>query len=1770
MLYENYERKIKKLSAVRDWIVRRRLAITIMAAIVMALAVTLVSVKGVIYKDMAVPDSITYGEVLTYKASAIFAKVEYEYAVDGTEDWSGSVPVQAGTYKVRAVARRSFGAAVYGEENIYTIKPKTIELSFAHDKLEYGEIPELTGDTEYGDIVIAKDYAYGQFSPLKAEIVIDNHSVVIHDAGGKDVTGSYSFDKVEGEIALTPRLITIDTETKTKVFDGEPLEFRQGVDQYSIHGDKIPLIGHELTVVGSSSQTNAGTGVNELTFEVRDGDGVDYTDYYRFAFSERSLLIVTPRPVKVITEGAEADFDGEALTAGYRIDGLIDGHKAEVTLTGAQVRAGFSDNTVGKVVIKGGETDVTRNYEIIYEYGRLTVVPKQISVTTSSAEYVYNGEGQASAELTAADLIDGHIAVSVKDSYTYAVNVGAVSNKLTAAVKDSQGVDYTDCYTIEYVYGNIEITKRDVVVVIKDGILSYNGEYQNYDRHEVGAGLGLVSGHTTKVAEHITSIKDIGEKTGQWIIVTVTDANGVNVTANYNISYEDGTVEMVRRAVTVSTGTKDYEYDGAAHQYAELAESMPDLVSGHSVQIMGSSTPVTDVVRNDDGDVVGVRNIFAVRIVDGYGNDVSGNYYINYDYGWLKVTPRRITVATGDLTATYNGEVHEQWDYEIIGGGKVAGHSDAIEARYPVAEVSREGDARFGNVIGVDNRLGIGLTDGNGTDVTGNYDITYAYGLITIMPIEIHVTTPSESWVYDGGEHYSYKFPARDGLLTTHVFYEDSYSYIEDVGTIDNKNLFLVYDYVSGFDVTHNYELIYTYGHLTVTPRNISVVTWSQTWIYDGEAHSYPAGATKNSGNPNEGLAGEHKITVKDGTFSKITNVLILSDGSVGSIENRFEVEIFAGANDKTSNYNITYEYGTLKVNKRPVTIIPVNKIKEYDNTELKSSGITLTSPGMGLVTGHAVEAETNGRIIVPGVVANGITWYRIFSMTETNLNDNYQVTCLEGRLEVVARYVTITIKDINKKYDGTPLVPVDYDIGGKLLVEGHKFSQVILGGERTEPGSNDSNVVSYTILDEVTGEDVGHCYFVKTIEGDVHVWDREITYQTGSAKKAYDGTPLQYTEVLDTIGELREGDWLDVDREADFATRTQVGKTLNTFSIRIRNSEGILVTDHYKITLSAGWLIVHGNMGGNLNLDGTIDRESNGNGGSGGGEDIEKEVLFNATSDTSGNVYFRIKSFGDYEGIRWAEAEPYLEGPINALYLMHSTLIPKGLKMSKIVIEPVNNTLSYMIPYYADNYAYKEFMDDTEIIYDYYSSYSANYYSYEYNPADGLANTDYTDFEKAYYEYVKSLYLQLPNDTRSGLMKIAIANGWRATDKDIIAKVADTVQNTVTYSRNFGKYEGDVALYFFNGAEKGICQHYATAATAMFRALGIPARYTIGFVGQMSAGNAVGVSSEQGHAWVEVYIQGAGWIKVEVTGHGEGSGNGEGDGSHGGGSGIGGGGTAVPGEYSPLVLDIKPVDVFKKYDGSPLYAVDNIEGANLDTLVTLKSLLDNGYTYTVTVSGQRTEYGVSDSIINSFLLYDKYGRNVTNDYKVSYTKGRVRITSSPIIINVFSLQKYYDGQPLAYKSADYWIGNRSELPAELILNFNLQGTLTNAGILPLSSLESLTYQVIVNGSNLTDNYSLVFQGEPLRVDRRLVEITSTSAVKIYDGLPLTAGSSWVSKGSLVSGHSFDATVNGSITDIGSAPNTFSRLTLQDSNSINVMGNYRVMLKSGTLTVKSA
>jgi transglutaminase-like putative cysteine protease len=90
------------------------------------------------------------------------------------------------------------------------------------------------------------------------------------------------------------------------------------------------------------------------------------------------------------------------------------------------------------------------------------------------------------------------------------------------------------------------------------------------------------------------------------------------------------------------------------------------------------------------------------------------------------------------------------------------------------------------------------------------------------------------------------------------------------------------------------------------------------------------------------------------------------------------------------------------------------------------------------------------------------------------------------------------------------------------------------------------------------------------------------------------------------------------------------------------------------------------------------------------------------------------------------------------------------------------------------------------------------------------------------------------------------------------------------SYSLEPGTY-GEAPLdEFLFERRVGFCEHYAATFATLMRVAGVPSRIVIGYLGGENNPNRLGdyviVRQSDAHAWVEVWLEGIGWRRVDPT----------------------------------------------------------------------------------------------------------------------------------------------------------------------------------------------------------------------------------------------------------------------------------------------------------------
>ena len=168
--------------------------------------------------------------------------------------------------------------------------------------------------------------------------------------------------------------------------------------------------------------------------------------------------------------------------------------------------------------------------------------------------------------------------------------------------------------------------------------------------------------------------------------------------------------------------------------------------------------------------------------------------------------------------------------------------------------------------------------------------------------------------------------------------------------------------------------------------------------------------------------------------------------------------------------------------------------------------------------------------------------------------------------------------------------------------------------------------------------------------------------------------------------------------------------------------------------------------------------------------------------------------------------------------------------------------------------------------------------------------------------------------------------------------------------------------------------------------------------------------------------------------------------------------------------------------------------------------------------------------------------------------------TFAPITIKPKDVTAIYNGAAITGKDVEITSGKLLEghkLSAAVI------GSGVNAGSYELTLDPEKIKIVDANNKDVSEMYARTILPGKLIINKRSVLITSPSATKTYDGSALTRPAVTITGDGFVPGELAKAEATGSITKVGSTPNTIRYTTTGAFNA----ANYSIALSVGTLTV---
>ena len=1082
---------------------------------------------------------------------------------------------------------------------------------------------------------------------------VDETSVKVNGDSAKAT--NYSFTFMRGRVQVVARKIIVTSATDEHEYDGAAFINSGYTTVYATDEKKAGLLnGDELTVLTYAKITDVGSIPNDCTYEVQ-------SDNYEIVKVNSGTLTVNKRAVTVTTGSIlNGVYNGTAYSTDRATAGagdLVLNHTLKAVLPlFEQVDATDEkgeDNKTEFTVVDGNGDDVSGNYEISYNYGKIIVKPAEITVTTGSIlNGVYNGAAYSTEEgsLKSGTLYLGATLAADKDTVTEVIDATddeGVANETEFKVFVGS-TDVTKNYKISYDNGRIVVKPAAVTIALNGNIEDEYGKGLYSSKLAKDAVSGLVNGETAQLSLNyfyqgapVSQPKNAGEYTAEadWTLSLIRRKDGTfGKVSNYKLTSTPASVtfKITQKQVTVKLN------GGVKVVYGDEYE---DLLTQNAVSgtVGGEKLNVVLTYTGEQGAAVTQpknKGVYTAAI-DWDNCSVSGGLLSNYALAPesagadFEITAKKLNFKMDDLTVAYGKPIvypAGAGNYYGTCGGLLSGEYLEVVAAYEKNGVAVENPQFAGeyDIVCSD----IIIRDASGNEIAGgadNYDFTEAEsGLLTIEGVNVIVTRKTVKKIYDGSalvlqgtvDEVYYKYTTADGEQTQ---LPEGYSLkmVKGCSTpdgnangegIDNTAEYAIYEgtQLSGKYVVAGYEEDEEGSKLIIEQRPVNIKTFGDSKTYDGT--KLTAGYDYADGNIYELLEGH---TFKVNSQTEITDV--------DKVKNEYDLAVFADETDVTANYDVTItEYGMLEITVKNITVTLGNLQPVYGG-EIEKPEATLSEE---LIKGTlsydvfvaAADDESNTPITIEkdddGYTLLDVGTYKLVADEDSvavagDKKENYKFTFVSGQLKVGVRRIVVITDDLEKEYDGEPL----YAGGYTTHLEGDENAKGLIGGDLLIV--NEDELISKGFTD-VNAEDKTNEFAVAvpnsnyeiadTVYGYMLIYGRVIVISTGSVgvneTVVYDGQ-----EHFNKTGSLSEGTLVNlhsikVDEDTVLklinATSPEGEDNTTEFKVYDANNKDVSANydigyDYGKIIIAPAYLKVTINKGGKVSFeygDDTIDAQ--------------------------------------------------------------------------------------------------------------------------------------------------------------------------------------------------------------------------------------------------------------------------------------------------------------------------------------------------------------------------------------------------------------------------------------------------------------------------------------------------------------------------------------------------------------------------------------------------
>ena len=691
-------------------------------------------------------------------------------------------------------------------------------------------------------------------------------------------TGTNEARSVEWTIHRAAPTFTAPTARSGLVYNGSPQTLinagssNDGTLYYKLEG------GNYSTSVPTYTSANAN--IKVYYYVEGDSNHTGTTSYSVYGSIGKKPVTITAK-AQTITYGNSIATGTGQVTTGT----LVVGHTLDsITLTQSTTNATTNGAiTPSAAVIKNGNTDVSLNYEVTYNTGKLVINKATPSVTAPTAKSLtYSGTDQY---LVNAGSTSGGTMMYSIDNVNWGTSIPKrrEATSYTVYYKVVGGDNYED---VAASYVSATINSKSLTITAKDQEI-YFGDFIATGVEQITVS-GLASGHSVAditLTQSTYNVTTSGNITPSMAFIK----NGSEIIAsnNYAINYVPGNLTINKTVATVVTaptaksdlvytghsqelinagtangGTMEYSLDGTNY-----SESIPTRTSATT-----GITVYYKVVGDSNHSDSSVSTLTAVIDKASFTSTVSIS---GYTYAGTKSTPT-VSDNPGNGTVTYYGR--------STASGSATNWNNVTNTTYNAG-------TRYCYAV-------ISATDNYYGYTTGNTSFTIAKA----TPV---VTAPTaKTLTYNGSSQSLVNAGSTTGGTLYYSLNNSSWSTSIPTGT--NQGSYTVYYKVTGG--TNYVDVSADSVSVTIGKKALTITAKAQTITY-GNSIATGTGQVTTSG-----LASGDSLNSISLTQST-TNVT-----TTGTITPSAAVVNNSSSTTVTSNYTITYNTGSLTINKAAPT----------------------------------------------------------------------------------------------------------------------------------------------------------------------------------------------------------------------------------------------------------------------------------------------------------------------------------------------------------------------------------------------------------------------------------------------------------------------------------------------------------------------------------------------------------------------------------------------------------------------------------------------------------------------------------------------------------------------------------------------------------------------------------------------------------------------------------------------------------------------------------